>query len=101
MRATMHCLASKESKHAFDKGHGDGGLAGGPFQFHEATWERMRRQMIKDGYATEIGTRYDLGEAASTVAYAFKKGWAREWGPILRFVNGTYGSKCELPTVLK
>jgi len=85
----MHCLAHRESGHGASDAHGDGGLAGGPFQFHEATWNRMRKQMIKQGKAIEIGSRYDLKESIRTTAWAIKEGRALEWGPILRNSKGS------------
>lgn len=94
MRATLHCLVSNESKHAYDDGHGDNGKAGGAFQFWNGTWTRMRKAMIKDGYANNLDNRYNLNEASRTTAYAFKQGWAKEWGPILR-------GECELPKIMK
>lgn len=97
-RKIMHCLANQESKHGEDKGHGDGGLAGGPFQFHEATWVGMRKQMIKEGHATEIGSRYDFKEAARTTAWAIANGRALEWGPILRESKGSNHATCHVPS---
>lgn len=94
----MHCLAHRESGHGVSKAHGDGGLAGGPYQFHEATWQRMRKQMIKQGYAEEIGSRYDLKEAIRTTAWAIREGRALEWGPILRDSKGSDYASCQTPS---
>ena len=94
----MHCLAHRESGHGASNAHGDGGLAGGPFQFHEATWQRMRNQMIKQGVASELSTRYDLKEAIRTTAWAIKEGRALEWGPILRDSNGNDYASCQKPS---
>jgi len=94
----MHCLAHRESGHGASNEHGDGGLAGGPFQFHEATWQRMRKQMIKQGKAIEIGSRYDLKESIRTTAWAIREGRALEWGPILRDSKGSDFASCQLPS---
>lgn len=94
----MHCLAHRESGHGASNAHGDGGLAGGPFQFHEETWNRMRKQMIKQGYATEIGSRYDLKESIRTTAWAIKEGRALEWGPALRYSKGNMFAACQSPS---
>jgi len=93
----MHCLANRESHHG-DSGkptdpHGDNGLAGGPFQFHQATWDRMRGQMGETD-----GTRYDFQEAARTTAWAIANGRALEWGPILRAANGSNYAACPVPS---
>lgn len=81
---TLHCLIDKESKYNTNKGHGDGGLAGGPMQFHEDTYQRMRKHMMKNGYVNWKGTRYNLQDSIMTTAYALSEGWGTEWGPILR-----------------
>lgn len=94
----MHCLAHRESGHGASDAHGDGGLAGGPFQFHEETWNRMRKQMIKQGVATEISDRYDLKEAIRTAAWAIKEGRALEWGPVLRDSKGSDFATCQKPS---
>lgn len=94
----MHCLAHRESGHGANNAMGDGGLAGGPFQFHEGTWNRMRSQMIKQGKATEIGSRYDLKESVRTTAWAIKEGRALEWGPILRDSKGSDFASCQVPS---
>lgn len=98
MRMIMHCLLNKESKHNLDKGLGDGGKAGGAMQFWQGTWERMRRHMISDGFATEIGSRDNLEQAVQTTAYAIYKGWGLEWGPLLRTWNGAGWASCPLPS---
>jgi hypothetical protein len=94
----MHCLAHRESGHGASNAHGDGGLAGGPFQFHEETWQRMRKQMFKQGVADEIGSRYDLKEAVRTTAWAISQGRALEWGPILRDSKGSDFASCQTPS---
>lgn len=89
----MHCLAHRESGHGASNAHGDNGLAGGPFQFHEATWERMRKQM-----GEPFSTRYDFKEAARTTAWAIANGRALEWGPILRASKGSNYASCQVPS---
>lgn len=96
----MHCLANRESLHG-EKGkpsdpHGDNGLAGGPFQFHQATWVRMRKQMGEPELS-----RYDFKEAARTTAWAIANGSALEWGPILRASNGSSFAACQKPSWYK
>jgi hypothetical protein len=94
----MHCLAHRESGHGASNAHGDGGLAGGPLQFHQETWQRMRGQMIKQGVADEIGSRYDLKEAVRTTAWAIREGRGLEWGPILRDSKGSDFASCQKPS---
>ena len=94
----MHCLAHRESGHGASNAMGDGGLAGGPFQFHEETWTRMRKQMIKQGKATEIGSRYDLKEAVRTTTWAISNKNGLEWGPILRDSKGSDFAACQKPS---
>jgi len=95
----MHCLAHRENGHAGNpNGFGDGGLAGGPYQFHQATWLRMRKQMIAQGVATEIGDRMDKNESTRTTAWAIANGRALEWGPILRDSKGSDFATCQKPS---
>lgn len=94
----MHCLAHRESGHGASNAEGDGGLAAGPFQFHETTWIRMRSQMIKLGLATEISSRYDLKEAVRTTAWAISNKNGLEWGPILRDSKGSDFAACQKPS---
>lgn len=94
----MHCLAHRESGHGASNAHGDGGKAGGPFQFWEETWTRMRGRMITDGKATDMTDRYNLKESVRTTAYAISKGWAKEWGPILRDSKGSDFASCQTPS---
>lgn len=97
-RMIMHCLAHREAGHGASNGHGDGGKAGGPFQFWEDTWTGYRKLMIKEGKATEIGSRYDFKEAARTTAWAMSTGRAKAWGPILRDMNGSDFATCQTPS---
>jgi len=92
----MHCLAHRESGHGASNAHGDNGLAGGPFQFHQATWVRMRKQMEEPE-----SSRYDFMEASRTTAWAIANGRALEWGPILRASQGSNFASCQVPSWYK
>lgn len=92
----MHCLAHRESGHGASTAHGDNGLAGGPFQFHQATWVRMRKQM-----GEPESSRYDFKEASRTTAWAIANGRALEWGPILRASKGSSFAACQKPSWYK
>jgi len=94
----MHCLAHREAGHGASNAHGDNGKAGGPFQFWNETWNRMRGQMIAQGVANEIGSRYDKLESARTTAWALANGRALEWGPILRKSQGSDYAVCQVPS---
>jgi len=94
----MHCLAHRENGHGASDAHGDNGKAGGPFQFWEKTWVRMRKHMMKDEHTDEIGSRYDFNESARTTAYAISKGWSYEWGPIYRASQGSNFATCQVPS---
>lgn len=104
-RMIMHCLAHREAQHGKNgrenDTHGDNGKAGGPFQFWEETWVRMRKQMIFQGVAKEIGSRYDFKEAARTTAWAIANGRALEWGPIVRANKGSDFAACQVPSWYK
>ncbi len=84
MKTTLHFLLYKESKHGEDKQQGDGGLAGGPLQFHEATYQEYRQIMMKRGLTDHIGSRYDLEDAIETATWAISDGRQNAWGPIAR-----------------
>lgn len=95
----MHCLAHRENGHNGNpSAHGDGGKAGGPFQFHQPTWEGYRKEMIKAGVATEIGSRYDFKESSRTTAWAIANGRAKAWGPLARHSNGSKYATCQFPS---
>lgn len=98
LRMIMHCLAHRENGHAANDHCGDSGKACGPFQFHLETWLRMRKQMIKEGYATEIGDRYDLTESTRTTVWAIRNENGLEWGPINRDANGSNYASCQKPS---
>ena len=84
MKYQLHCLLWKESRGGTSDNHGDGGLAGGSYQFHQNTWDWMRQQMLNRGLVAEIGSRYDLRQAIQTTAWALANGRSRDWGPLRR-----------------
>lgn len=94
----MHCLAHRENGHAANRNCGDSGDSCGPFQYKQETWNRMRKLMIKDGFATEIGDRYDKKESTRTTAWAINNGNAKEWGPIMRDAKGSDFASCQVPS---
>lgn len=83
-RVLLHCLLFNESGYGSNKGHGDSGLAGGPLQYHQGTWDGFRGLMIKQGFTNTIGSRYDMEQAISTTAWAITHNRANNWGPVLR-----------------
>lgn len=84
-KALLHCLYWKESRGGVDAhAKGDNGLASGPFQFHAPTYMSMRSKMIKQGVATEMGSRDDFESALDTTSWAISQGEGKQWGPILR-----------------
>lgn len=102
VRMIIHCLLNRESKHNLIKDKGDNGKAEGVLQFHEETWVRFRKLMIKKGLATEVGSQYDLKEAIRTTVWAIKDNRAKNWGPILRFTQGRYQeATCPSPSFSK
>lgn len=98
MRMIMHCLLYRETKHDLSKGMGDGGRAGGPLQFWQATWEGYRKLMIDEGYTKEISDRYNLKEAIRTTVWAIKNDRAKAWGPIYRTLEGRTDATCPVPS---
>lgn len=84
MKAKLHFLLSKESKHGNSEACGDSGLACGPMQFHQGTWLGYRKLMIKEGVADEIGDRLDMKQAIFTTAWAIADGRELAWGPLAR-----------------
>lgn len=98
VRALLHCLLNRESKHGADSGHGDGGKAGGPLQYHQPTWESYRKLMIKEGLVTEIGSRYDMEQAIHTTVWAISTNRAKAWGPVYRDMKGSDYATCQTPS---
>jgi hypothetical protein len=101
VRMIMHCLLHRESGHGASKGHGDGGKAGGPLQFHQPTWDGYRKIMLDRGLITEIGSRYDAEQAIHTTVWAIADGRARAWGPIYRHSKGSDFAVCQTPSWYK
>lgn len=93
MKMIMHCLLNRESKHGVDKGHGDGGRAGGPLQFHQPTWVAYRKLM-----GEPESSRYNLKEAIRTTAWAISDGRGLAWGGILRASKGNNYAACQVPS---
>ncbi len=79
----IHCLLNKESVHYANKKMGDGGLAGGPLQYHQATYVGYRKLMIKQGLVEVIGSRFDFTNAVETTVWALMNGRKSAWGPVL------------------
>lgn len=79
-----HCLLFRESKHWENQNFGDGGLAGGPLQFHEATYQAYRKEMIKKGLVDHVGSRLNLEDSIETMIWAVMDGRGTAWGPIKR-----------------
>jgi hypothetical protein len=98
MRMIMHCLLNREAKHGYDQGHGDGGKAGGPLQFHNPTWIAYRKIMMEEGLVDELGSRYDMEQAIHTTVWAIHGGRAKAWGPILRASKGSTSHACTYPS---
>ena len=84
LKYQLHCLYWKESRNGLSNDHGDSGKAGGPYQFWEATYKRMRARMQADGLVNWVGSRYDTKDAIQTTAWALSNGYAKEWGPVVR-----------------
>ena len=83
-KAMIHFLLFKESKYGEDKRYGDGGLAGGPLQFHEATYIDYRKHMIQEGLTASLGSRLDMENAIETLAWAINNDRENAWGPVAR-----------------
>lgn len=98
VKMIMHCLLHRESGHGASHNCGDSGLACGPLQFHQETWNRMRGQMLKAGLIEDIGNRLDMEQAIHTTVWAIYSGRATEWGPIYRnYIGGDYAT-CQTPS---
>lgn len=98
VRMIMHCLLNREAGHGQGKGFGDGGLAGGPLQYHQSTWDGFRQIMLQRGLISEIGSRLDLKQAIHTTIWAIADGRAMNWGPILRRSEGIDRADCPVPS---
>ena len=80
----LHCLYWKESRNGLSDDQGDGGKAGGNFQWHQPTWVSVRDQMMDKRLVTEIGNRFDPKQAVQTTAYVLANDRGGLFGPILR-----------------
>ena len=78
------CLLRNEAGHGMNKSCGDGGRACGVVQFHEPTYIRNRRDMMKKGLAEYMGSRMDPDNAIETMIYMFSIGQGNQWGPFFR-----------------
>jgi hypothetical protein len=84
MKAIIHFLLYKESKHGADKQMGDGGLAGGPMQFHEPTYSEYRKIMMQKGLVISMGSRFSIKDSIETAVWAIANGRGNAWGPLKR-----------------
>jgi hypothetical protein len=80
----LFCLLREESNLGEVETCGDSGKSCGVLQFREATYNRMRREMIRKGLVTELGDRFSPFYSIETTAYALVQGYGNEWGPISR-----------------
>lgn len=80
----LHFLLLREQNYGGSKNCGDSGLACGPLQFHEGTYERNRKDMIDKGFVNDIGSRHDMSDAIETTAYMISIGQENQWGPVAR-----------------
>jgi len=80
----LYCLLRKESDFGENENCGDSGKSCGILHFWEDTYNRMRKQMIKQGLVTELGDRFSPFYSIETTAWALVNGYGREWGPIAR-----------------
>jgi hypothetical protein len=99
VRMLLHCLLYHESKHGATTARGDGGLASGPLQFHQATWDEYRHITRERGLVQDVGSREDLHEAIRTTVWAIKDGRSRTWGPIARAMAGSTDATCPVPSL--
>jgi hypothetical protein len=83
-KTLLHYFLLRESAYGNTKVCGDNGLACGPLQFHEATYQGFRKIMIKRGLTTEVGSRLDMDNAIETAAWAINDGRENDWGPYAR-----------------
>lgn len=78
----LFCLLKEESNFGENKNCGDSGKSCGILQFREATYNRIRKEMIRKGLVTEMGDRFSPFYSIETTAYALTQGYSKEWGPI-------------------
>ncbi len=53
-------------------------------QFHEETYVRNRKDMMKKGLVLGMGSRLDTEDAIETAIYMFSIGQENQWGPVKR-----------------
>jgi len=80
----LYCLLREESNFGENESCGDSGKSCGVLQFREATYNRIRKEMIKKGLVNELGDRFSPFYSIETTAYALVRGYGKEWGPISR-----------------
>lgn len=106
-RMIMHCLLNRETKHDYIKGQGDGGRALGVLQWHLPTWERARKEMIRQGETDSISHPENLQDAIQSTVWAMSESAKPrsqrvisilEWGPVLRESQGKDNATCPVPT---
>lgn len=83
LRYQLHCLANKENGHHANDKCGDNGKSCGMYQYREGTWNGFRKEMIKKGLASEVGSLWDDQQAIETTAWALANGKENHWGPIV------------------
>jgi hypothetical protein len=84
LKALTHYLLLRENNYGATNECGDNGLACGPMQFHEDTYIRNRKTMIRLGHVSQMGSRWNMQDAIETAIYMFSIGQEKQWGPILR-----------------
>lgn len=83
-KALLHFLLYREAGYGSNKNCGDSGLACGPLQFHEPTYQGYRKIMIKEGHVDHVGSRLNMEDAIETCAWAVNDGREEAWGPYMR-----------------
>lgn len=83
-KTLLHYMLLRESAYGNTTKCGDSGLACGPMQFHEPTYEEYRGIMISKGLAPTMGSRWSLEDSISTAAWAINDGRENAWGPVAR-----------------
>lgn len=83
-KAMIHYLLLRETNYGNSTGMGDGGLAGGPLQFHESTYVANSKRMMLLGLRDHVGTRFDLQDSIEVCAWMINQGQENQWGPIYR-----------------
>lgn len=84
IKALLHFLLLKEQNYGGSDSCGDHGLACGPLQYHQATYESFRKIMMKKGFVKTMGSRLNMKDAIETTAWAISDGREGNWGPVAR-----------------